>query len=58
LCVAVFDLAEVGEGKVRYGDGCLWYKGVSTHCSGKLVSQEYQLYSEWSCSDHLRQKLS
>lgn len=27
LCVAVFDLSEVGEGKVRYGDGCLWYKG-------------------------------
>lgn len=27
LCVCVFDLAEVGEGKVRYGDGCLWYKG-------------------------------
>ncbi|KAF9648639.1 polymerase III polypeptide H [Thelephora ganbajun] len=26
LCIAVFDLAEVGEGKVRYGDGCLWYK--------------------------------
>ena len=26
LCVAVFDLVEVGEGKVRYGDGCLWYK--------------------------------
>jgi len=22
----VFDLVEVGEGKVRYGDGCLWYK--------------------------------
>ena len=27
LCICVFDLAEVGEGKVRYGDGCLWYKG-------------------------------
>jgi len=26
LCVAVFDLVEVGEGKVRYGDGFLWYK--------------------------------
>ena len=22
----MFDLVEVGEGKVRYGDGCLWYK--------------------------------
>ncbi|KIL62118.1 hypothetical protein M378DRAFT_129227, partial [Amanita muscaria Koide BX008] len=28
LCVCVFDLAEVGEGKVRYGDGFLWYKVV------------------------------
>lgn len=26
--MCVFDLSEVGEGKVRYGDGCLWYKGV------------------------------
>ena len=29
LCVCIFDLAEVGEGKVRYGDGFLWYKGAS-----------------------------
>ncbi|KAJ3741988.1 RNA polymerase III subunit Rpc25-domain-containing protein [Lentinula detonsa] len=28
LCVSVFDLSEVGEGKVRYGDGFLWYKTV------------------------------
>ncbi len=26
LCICVFDLAEVGEGKIRYGDGFLWYK--------------------------------
>ncbi|TFK48464.1 hypothetical protein OE88DRAFT_1684513 [Heliocybe sulcata] len=26
LCIAVFDLVEAGEGRVRYGDGCLWYK--------------------------------
>ncbi|KAF9231463.1 RNA polymerase III subunit Rpc25-domain-containing protein [Melanogaster broomeanus] len=26
LCICVFDLAEAGEGKVRYGDGSLWYK--------------------------------
>ena len=46
LCVAVFDLVEVGEGKVRYGDGCLWYKRLcvptirSTHptYSGDLSS--------------------
>ncbi|KAF7799157.1 hypothetical protein EIP86_010388 [Pleurotus ostreatoroseus] len=30
LCMCVFDLSEVGEGKVRYGDGCLWYKAEST----------------------------
>ncbi|KAJ3573846.1 hypothetical protein NP233_g2164 [Leucocoprinus birnbaumii] len=28
LCITVFDLSQVGEGKVRYGDGCLWYKVV------------------------------
>lgn len=28
LCICVFDLAEAGEGKVRYGDGFLWYKGM------------------------------
>ncbi|KAI6006688.1 RNA polymerase Rpb7 [Pisolithus orientalis] len=26
LCICLFDLAEAGEGKVRYGDGCHWYK--------------------------------
>ncbi|TFK37416.1 RNA polymerase III subunit Rpc25-domain-containing protein [Crucibulum laeve] len=28
LCICVFDLVEAGEGKVRYGDGLLWYKVV------------------------------
>ncbi|KAK0192387.1 RNA polymerase Rpb7 [Armillaria mellea] len=28
LCVCVFDLTEAGEGKVRYGDGFLYYKVV------------------------------
>ncbi|KAL9713327.1 DNA-directed RNA polymerase III complex subunit Rpc25 [Leucoagaricus gongylophorus] len=28
LCITVFDLSLVGEGKVRYGDGCLWYQAV------------------------------
>ncbi|CAK5267407.1 unnamed protein product [Mycena citricolor] len=28
LCMCVFDLTEAGEGKVRYGDGYLWYKVV------------------------------
>jgi DNA-directed RNA polymerase III subunit RPC8 len=26
LCICAFDLSEAGEGKVRYGDGFLWYK--------------------------------
>ncbi|KAK7696398.1 hypothetical protein QCA50_001052 [Cerrena zonata] len=26
LCICVFDISEAGEGKVRYGDGFLWYK--------------------------------
>ncbi|KAF5340999.1 hypothetical protein D9611_006094 [Ephemerocybe angulata] len=26
LCICVFDLSKVGEGKVRYGDGFLWYE--------------------------------
>ena len=30
LCICVFDVAEVGEGKVRYGDGFLWYTGESS----------------------------
>ncbi|KDQ61854.1 hypothetical protein JAAARDRAFT_150833 [Jaapia argillacea MUCL 33604] len=28
LCICVFDIVEAGEGKVRYGDGFLWYKVV------------------------------
>ncbi|PBK94801.1 polymerase III polypeptide H [Armillaria gallica] len=28
LCVCVFDLTEAGEGKVRYGDGFLYYKVI------------------------------
>ncbi len=27
LCICVFDIAEAGEGKVRYGNGFLWYTG-------------------------------
>jgi DNA-directed RNA polymerase subunit E'/Rpb7 len=27
LGICVFDIAKVGEGKVRYGDGCYWYQG-------------------------------
>lgn len=27
LGICVFDLTSVGEGKVRYGDGCYWYEG-------------------------------
>jgi len=28
LCICTFDLSQAGEGKVRYGDGLLWYKVV------------------------------
>ena len=28
LCICVFDLSQAGEGKVRYGDGCLWHVGT------------------------------
>ncbi|KAI0322781.1 polymerase III polypeptide H [Amylostereum chailletii] len=28
LCICVFDISEAGEGKVRYGDGFLWYSVV------------------------------
>jgi len=28
LCICVFDLSQAGEGRVRYGDGLLWYKVV------------------------------
>ncbi|KAJ7355704.1 RNA polymerase III subunit Rpc25-domain-containing protein [Mycena albidolilacea] len=28
LCICVFDITEAGEGKVRYGDGFLWYKVI------------------------------
>jgi DNA-directed RNA polymerase III subunit RPC8 len=27
LCICVFDISEASEGRVRYGDGMLWYKG-------------------------------
>ncbi|KAJ7156854.1 polymerase III polypeptide H [Mycena crocata] len=28
LCICVFDITQAGEGKVRYGDGFLWYKVI------------------------------
>lgn len=31
LVISVLDLIDCSEGKVRYGDGCLWHKGhIST----------------------------
>lgn len=54
LCICVFDLVEAGEGKVRYGDGFLWYKGMSDrhlHYFSPLII--LQLYSGWSFFDHL-----
>lgn len=28
MCMCLFDIVSASEGKVRYGDGMLWYKGV------------------------------
>jgi hypothetical protein len=50
LCICVFDLVEAGEGKVRYGDGFLWYKGTSCYedlHTGISPIHSLQLYSEW-----------
>lgn len=27
LCICLFDILDASEGKVRFGDGCLWHKG-------------------------------
>ena len=57
LCICVFDIAEAGEGKVRYGDGFLWYKGMlGCHLLhfGRLII--FQLYSEWSYFGHLHRR--
>lgn len=35
LGISVFDLTKIGEGKVRYGDGCLWYKGSAISASNR-----------------------
>jgi DNA-directed RNA polymerase III subunit RPC8 len=43
LCICVFDLSQAGEGKVRYGDGCLWYKG--SFLSALLQSQWLNIIS-------------
>jgi DNA-directed RNA polymerase III subunit RPC8 len=40
LCVCVFDIAEAGEGKVRYGDGFLWYSGQWLLCDFGGASAE------------------
>ncbi|KDN47117.1 hypothetical protein RSAG8_03894, partial [Rhizoctonia solani AG-8 WAC10335] len=45
LCICVFDLIWVGEGIVKYGDGCYWYK-------------DPQLPFVWLYSDLPAQKLS
>ena len=52
LCVCVFDLTAAGEGKVRYGDGYLWYKGpfISSDRTSQILSEK-QLSSDWSSFD-------
>jgi DNA-directed RNA polymerase subunit E'/Rpb7 len=41
LCICVFDLSQAGEGKVRYGDGCLWYKGSFLSLVTTVVADYY-----------------
>ena len=38
LCICVFDLVHVSEGKVRYGDGAMWYKGMCYHPSKVILA--------------------
>ena len=47
LCICVFDLSHVGEGVVRYGDGCLWHKGTQIYTL-VLNGTELELYSCFS----------
>jgi hypothetical protein len=59
LCICVFDLVEAGEGKVRYGDGCLWYKGMCPDFQSGKYSTTYnneQFDSEWSFFGHSHRK--
>ena len=44
LCICVFDIAQAGEGKVRYGDGCLWHKGTQIYTL-VMHGTELELYS-------------
>jgi hypothetical protein len=46
LCICVFDLSQVGEGKVRYGDGCIWYK------SNPNPTSSYRELTWGSCFPH------
>lgn len=58
LCICIFDISQCGEGKVRYGDGCLWYKGASdllhvTETVVHLALLFHQSSFALSYSDHL-----
>ena len=39
--MCLFDLVPSGEGKVRYGDGCLWYKGAFVCSLCDVCADEY-----------------
>lgn len=49
LCICVFDITEAGEGKVRYGDGFLWYKGQDSSLKfvRSMLTYLDQSFSEW-----------
>jgi hypothetical protein len=50
LCICVFDITEAGEGKVRYGDGFLWYKGQALPV-GELRSLTWLTFSNFPNGD-------
>ncbi|KAJ6581103.1 polymerase III polypeptide H [Mycena capillaripes] len=51
LCICVFDITEAGEGKVRYGDGFLWYKVIFRMVIFRPFTSEVLLAKVMS-SDH------
>ncbi|KAJ7634181.1 RNA polymerase Rpb7 [Mycena polygramma] len=57
LCLCVFDITEAGEGKVRYGDGFLWYKVIFRMVIFRPFTSEILLAKVMS-SDHNGIRLS
>lgn len=47
FCMAVWDLEECGDGKVRWGDGAVWYKGTFTRSTRCRVATSESLDEGW-----------